>query len=307
MAKEQKKAAARNPAEDMHRPAVPAVRDPRSAVAVGGGGTPPSAALKDEDSGLGLSNRREDVVLPIMSVLQPLSPYCLDGDEKQIKGARAGMILLKNEMDPLIEGKEGLMVQPILMYLEWQRWVPRDAGGGLVDRWTVPDGESSEKHRPKEARLYVTEGKKGKKKQRWIIDGDDVFLARVFLVNVYREDGLPLAYIISLSSTGHSVGRMWETMQKKKRLPDGREANAFSCLYHMTTLSRKNDAGTWYSFNPRDIIEDGKFAGWANDAQYKAGKDLYVAFMGGAVRAGVPDDETVVSSNSGDEPDDGEV
>lgn len=93
-------------------------------------------------AGKGFENlEREDILLPRLKLLQPLSPE-VTGD----MAMEAGTILLNLSSKNL--GKE-LVITPILHYRSRIKWIPRDDGGGI-------DCSSADAKVPKDTKLYST-------------------------------------------------------------------------------------------------------------------------------------------------------
>src|SRR5262252_8802325 len=86
------------------------------------------------DAGKGLSTKAEDNIVPIITVLQPLSPQLQRSSTKYISSAMAGDIMMKNAANPIIKGESGIIFQPCYFMKEWVEWVPRTSGGGFVAR-----------------------------------------------------------------------------------------------------------------------------------------------------------------------------
>jgi hypothetical protein len=80
-------------------------------------------------AGAGTENLDESSSMPLLSILQALSPELKKKDEKYIDGASQGDIVHKGlgEIIP-----QPLTVIPISVKTMYVEWVPKDLGGGLV-------------------------------------------------------------------------------------------------------------------------------------------------------------------------------
>jgi hypothetical protein len=203
--------------------------------------------MLQEDAGKGVSTAAEDNLVPLIYILQPLSPQVMDGPAF-IEGAKPGDIWLKNASEPIVKGKDGIWFMPCYMYQRWTEWVPRDKGGGFVasydydGRDNPPPGaerDTSVKNRP---RFYFPE------------TGNECIETRYEAGFVWR-DGIPLPYVIPFKSTGHSVSRGWMTKRMNQRRKDGSIWQAWSHIYKLTTTVKRNAQGSWYIFE----IGDPKF------------------------------------------------
>lgn len=76
----------------------------------------------------------DDVSIPFMNLLQPLSPQ-VSGDTA-IDGAKPGDFL-NNVTQDIISGKTGFLFQPCFRDHCFIEWVPKDNGGGFVGRHEV--------------------------------------------------------------------------------------------------------------------------------------------------------------------------
>ena len=100
-------------------------------------GTAPPAffdQMTPEDAGAGLSTAAEDNLVPMMRILQTLSPQAKANNPDYIPGAKPGDIWLRNSDYPPISGAEGILFQPCYFSQDYVEWIPRSAGGGLVAR-----------------------------------------------------------------------------------------------------------------------------------------------------------------------------
>ena len=255
------------------------------------------AHLKEKmktDAGKGVSTSAEDSMVPRLYVLQPLSPQVLKQKQEYIKGAEAGDIWLRNASKPIV--KE-VLVQPCHFFRTWTEWVPKNddgSGGGYVgefpydatdkDRFGLPaDVKKSED--PETGRDIWSRG-----------EGQNVTEfkdTRNHACLIYMDGGVVLPYLISLSSTGHTVSRQWTFMMKSK-VVEGEIAPSWACLYKLSTVMRTKGQYNWFVLDPHDASEEGTV--WADEAQYIAGKTLAEAFEAGAKKAEAPVDIDAAAS-----------
>lgn len=207
---------------------------------------PELEAMLQADAGKGVSTASEDNLVPLIYVLQPLSPQVMGGPA-QIEGAKAGDIWLKNATDPIISGKDGIWFMPVTMYMRWTEWVPRDKGGGFVASYDytgqsrLPKGairDEKEKTRP---RFYFPD------------TGNECVETRYEAGFVWRN-GEAMPYVIPFKSTGHSISRGWMTKRSQQKRPDGSIWPAWTSLYKLTTMIRKNNLGSWYILTVGDPV-----------------------------------------------------
>ena len=242
----------------------------------------------DHDLGKGVSTDAADNLVPLVYILQPLSPQVMDGPA-HLEGAKAGDIWLKNfSGNPVISGKTGMWFQPCKMYQKWTEWVPRDRGGGFIASYDynagkLPEGavrDMEEKTRP---RFFFTET-------------DNDLVDTRYEAGLVWLDGNPYPYVIPFKSTGHAISRGWMTKRNSliKRGKISGTWAAWTHLYKLTTTTRTNKQGTWYIFNVGDPTfympgfadkpckEGMKIVGEDPSRAYAMGKALAEAFESGS-------------------------
>ena len=195
--------------------------------------------MDEAGEGLGEADA-SDFLVPLVYVLQPMSPQVLPGPA-QLDGAKAGDIWLKNSPDPIINGKEGIWFQPCHYYRKWNEWVPRDQGGGFRGSydWHGP------KNPPQGALIVEDEdGRRGFPRYRFE-NGNSCVDTR-YIVGLAWRNGTPTAHVIPFSSTGHKPARDWLTAIQNLRTPNGRPFPSYAFLYKVTTHAQTNPRGTWY-------------------------------------------------------------
>jgi hypothetical protein len=239
------------------------------------------------DAGRGVSTLASDNLVPLVYVLQPLSPQVMDGPA-HIENAHAGDIWLKNASMPIVPGKTGIWFMPSRMYLKWTEWVPRDSGGGFVSSYeytgysNLPTGAKRDEKEKSRPRFYFPE------------TGNELIETRYEAGYIWR-DGEPMPYVIPFKSTGHSVSRAWMTKRTNQKRADGTIWPAWTHLYKLTTSVKKNNYGQWYIFDVGDPLfyipgyrkpyEEGlKLVGGDYRRAYQLGKELDAAFETGQKR-----------------------
>jgi len=254
------------------------------------------------DAGKGVSTDSSDNLVPLIYVLQPLSPQVMDGAAR-IEGAAAGDIWLKNASDPIVKGKQGIYFMPAHMYMKWTEWVPREKGGGFVASYEyfgqkdLPAGAVRDKKETSRPRFYFPD------------TGNELVETRYEAGIVWRN-GEPMPYVIPFKSTGHAISRGWMTRRTSLKRADGSIWPAWTHLYRLTTSMKKNNYGSWYVFEVGDPIfyipgykrpyEEGlKLIGDDFKRAYNLGKELDLAFEQGRKRES--EEEEVSATSAADE------
>lgn len=254
-------------------------------------------AQMQKDSGRGLSQDASDNLVPLLYVLQPLSPQVIKKNPKYIQGAEAGDLWLRGMAEPIVKCDEnddesGLIFQPCHFYKEWVEWVPRKDGGGFV-------GRHAEK--PDEAVQKASDPEKPNR-QSWKLGDNDLVETRYFAGLVHMPDGARVPYIIPFSSTGHSVAKGWMFQMNQKQLPNGGgRPPMFGLLYRLTTVMRSNTEGEWFVIQVDEhLAADGtNFVQTTED--YQKGKQIFEAFDSGAKRGEDPVHDDAVHGGASDD------
>jgi hypothetical protein len=226
---------------------------------------PELAGLMAEDRGKGLSQSQEDNLVPLIYVLQALSPQVMTRNAEYIEGASPGDFWLRFAANPIHKGEEGIEVQPCFFAKDWIEWIPRSKGGGFVARHASRPAdvvETSDSQNPNKVRLVRP-------------NGNELVETRNHIVRVFTESGA-VPYVLPFSSTGHSTSRQWMFMMNNRS-----GVPSFGRRYRLTTKERTNPLGTWFGVEVKDI-------GWVSVEDYAEGKKLYEAFASGAKRAEEP-------------------
>jgi len=239
------------------------------------------AAKMDQDAGKGVSSDQADNLVPLIYVLQPLSPQIRKNSPAYIEGAQQGDILLRNAPNPIVKGEEGILFQPCYFTKDWVEWVPRDSGGGFVARHPVDPVNHDVP--PVEGAVKQIDSK-NKNKVRWTTpNGNELILTRYHVGYVFTANDM-LPYVIPMTSTGHTVSRQWMFMMNSVKTSTGKKAPTCSKLYRLRTKEKTNAMGTWYTWDVQD-------AGWVpSERQYDLGMALHEAFAHGEKETDAPID-----------------
>lgn len=255
-------------------------KDNKGAVAVAGN----IDDMMNEDAGRGTSQDMSDNIVPLIYILQALSKQAVKGSPEYIKGAESGTIWPRGTKD-LVDGEEGILVQPVHFAKCWIEWLP-DRGGFVARHPT----------RPSEA-VQVEDPKKPDKKIWQMPSGNTVNESREHVVLVHELYEKPTPFVIPMSGSQHSASRGWMGLMNKKFTPKGDIAPSYGYLYRMRTAHRTNGKDNWHGWDITDAGEDG--AEMRVDALGPEGVEAYMAarkinkqFSSGALRADDGADET---------------
>lgn len=276
---------------------VPATGKPQELVTASDDMEALLTRAKSEPGG-GLSKDQSDNLVPLIYLLQPLSPQVMKGDAARIDGAEAGDIWLRNSEPPIISGDDGMLFQPCYFWKDIVEWIP-DRGGfvgrhdisclpnvSLNKGWTgtLSDvKEVTDEDEPNAFPRYVRSS-----------NNNEVVETRYFAGYVYPEGGLPQPFIIPLASTGHSFGKQWMFLQNAQVLPDGTPCDkSWVFLYRLKTTMKTNKKGSWYTYT---VMKERMVKGLD---EYERGSTLNKAFVSGEKR---PDDDQMDRGSTGTGP-----
>jgi hypothetical protein len=226
--------------------------------------------LTKTDAGMGVSFKQEDQLIPLIYVLQTNSPAVDKRGDNYIDGAEAGDFWLRNAIEPIKSGEEGIVVQPCEMMRTWIEWLPNRQG--FVARHDKPPVDmETRKERDDSGRekVVLVRGENG----NIIQDTREFFLI---------VDGQP--FVLPCSGTKHTFARAWNSFYMQFRHPQTNEVMpSFSRKYRLTTVPASNAIGKWFGLKFQD-------EGYVQSkAEYDAGKSLCLAVRKGEKRAETPD------------------
>lgn len=229
-------------------------------------------------AGEGVSTASEDNLIPLVSVLQDMSPQVKQRDPSYVPGAVPGSIILKN-LGMVWPGDKGFLFQPCAFSKDWVGWRPRLQGGGYVTRFPErPEGarDAPDPENPKRRRTVIQH------------EGETLELVETryhvgFILPEMGDQSPPIAVIIPFSSTGHTVSRGWMARMAQVRLGNGQLAPSRARKYRLTTTAKRNVSGEWFVIKVDD-------AGWVTLDQFRMGGALHDAYVAGDRRPDVPDD-----------------
>lgn len=249
--------------------AVPTPKNPGTVAGytVGGVGT----GFEDFD--------QNDLVVPLMYILQKGSPQVEEGNPKQIKDnplAKAGTIW-NTATGKLYDGKTGIVVIPVHRVRSFIEWIPKDEGGGLVNVFRPEDAEVQE--------VFKKLGRDKKYGKLKIGDGNDlVETFTVFCIQVL-PDGTTEQVVIPMASSQIGMYQKWMTSAKTVKV-DGATPPMFSHRYRLTTFFFSKKDNTWFKWDAKFDGADAEAARLAdNDPLFQQAKEFRAMLMAGRARA----------------------
>ena len=185
--------------------------------------------LEDTDSG--------DYAIPFVRVLQSGSPQLKKNHAKYIEGASQGM-LFNTVSSAVYDGDEGILVIPCAYTKKYIEWVPRDAGGGIVNSEHTVD--------------ILKSATQNEKKKYLLANGNEVQETAQYFAIIVNNEEEPEEALLSFTSSQLSFSRRWNSMLKTSRVKNSAGdmvlAPMFANVYRIKTVEQSNDLGSWYGF-----------------------------------------------------------
>ncbi len=230
-----------------------------------------------EDMSGGFENvTSKDFKIPIVRVLQAMSPEVDEDNPKYVEGSKAGS-LYNISTKEAFDGKEGIWVIPCAYHKKWVEFVPRDLGGGYVDEYEPND-------------LIVKKSVKADKGTNKIIKetGNTLTETGYFpCLQVNLEDGTYDEIVITVSSSAWNFAKDWLNVMRKKTIINPKTGRPFpnppafwSHMYRVGSKTVKNPQFSWKQFC---LLED-KILTNDDVELYMAGKEFNR--ISGAVKFG---------------------
>lgn len=182
---------------------------------------------------------KDDVSIPFLIVLQPLSPQIQPGNAVYLEGAKAGQIL-NTVTGALVDH---IMVVPCDYKRSFIEWVPRAKGGGFRGEHGL------EMEKTFNEKINRETGKAP------LDNGNDLVDTRSFFVltSDMTEEGTPSVApaMISMASTQVKVAKNWMNLILNYVPPGQKPGGRFppwAAIYKLSTVLNKNEKGSWYGW-----------------------------------------------------------
>jgi len=221
----------------------------------------------------------EDYALPILRILQKMSPQVDENEEGHVEGAKAGMFF-NTVTNEAYDGD--LTVVPVLFRKELVEWVPRDAGGGFVAVYDINDPIKDVAVPKEEGSLHMTLPESGN-------DLVDTYNQYVICV---EEGGSRFPALISMTSTQVKKAKQWNSLISQQSLVHKGKLISnpprWAFLYKLATIGESNDYGSFYNFNVTIVKdENGKPVETLHEdsALFTTASSLYEALKKGEAKA----------------------
>lgn len=226
-----------------------------------------------KDAGKGLSTNMADNIVPLVYVLQAQSPQALKRNPKYIEGAEAGMLWLRNNADPLVDGEEGFLFQPCYFWSGFIEWQP-NRGGFVARHDTKPSGVV----------MKEVKGDDGKTSKKMVTPAGNILVESKEYAGLILGRGAPMGYVLPMSGSNLSVAKEIMTRLNAKLDDDGDKLPLWWTVLRIKSKFRQKDENSWFSFDFEEAREI------QSEEEYAQGQRLHDAFYSGAKRAEDADD-----------------
>ena len=191
----------------------------------------------EADADKGTQNiTQEDLALPFLKVLMPLSPEVNKRDGKYVEGAEPGMIF-NSVTKELYDGAKGINVLPCHYLKQYVEWQDRGMSTGAPVAIHKADSDIMSK---------VTRDKFNKDR---LANGNYIETTANHFVFLLGDN--PSTALISMKSTSLSVSRKWLTTMMGLKLQGEKglfTPPTYSHIYNLKTVQMTNDKGTWFGW-----------------------------------------------------------
>jgi hypothetical protein len=182
---------------------------------------------------------KDDVSIPFLVVLQPLSPQVQPGQPSYIEGAKAGQIL------QTVTGEvfDHVMVVPCDYKRSFIEWVPRNKGGGFRGEHGL------EAEKTFNEKINRETGKAKLENENDLVDTRSFFV----LTSAMTEEGTQTVSpaMVAMASTQVKVAKNWMNLILNYVPPGQKPGGRFppwAAIYKLSTAMQKNEKGIWYVF-----------------------------------------------------------
>jgi hypothetical protein len=222
------------------------------------------AAMLQDYAGAGISDKIEDSLIPVVSILQDNSGEVKRMHERRVDGAEAGMIIIRS-LRKTYMGDAGLFVQPVGFAHTYVEWSGEPGEGLPVAQYAITDipADAVSVPDPQNPSKFILRRKS---------NGNRLVDTRTHFAHILIPGEAPVPVTIPMSGSNHSTSRMWTNLMKQLTF-QGRIAPSFFGRYHLTTKFRKRGASqSWFSY---EIATAGLIA---NKELLLAGRDAFETF-----------------------------
>ena len=229
----------------------------------------------------------EDMQIPFLRILQPLSPQLIKNDPKFIKGASAGDIF-NTVTGQFWEAEEGINVLPCAYTTKLLEFQLRENGGGFMGELEPnnPDVRKTERVGSSEM----------------LPNGNELVRSAQFLVLAYDDNGMTTQMICDMKKTQMKVAKQWNTRRAGLKIMHPTKGlfnpPMWSTPWKLTSIQESNDKGSWFNYQLGGLEMESVPMQALQEA-----RDLYNSYRAGEIKMSTGEEsQTTTSSDDTDVP-----
>ncbi len=210
----------------------------------------------------------EDMQIPFLRLLQPLSPQLIKTDAKFIKGASAGDIFntVTGEFWDAEDGVSVLMCAYTTKFLEFQL---RETGGGFMGELDANNPDIRKTQRVGANELLP--------------NGNELVRSAQFLVLAYDENGMTTQMICDMKKTQMKVAKQWNTRRAGLKIMHPTKGlfnpPMWAVPWKLTSTQESNDKGSWFNYQVQQLEMESVPMPALQEA-----RDLYTSYRAGEIK-----------------------
>lgn len=217
----------------------------------------------------------DDMQIPFLRILQPLSPQLLKTDPKFIKGASAGDIFntVTGQYWEADTGLTVLMCAYTTKFLEFQL---RLSGGGFMGELSADDPDIRKTEREGSIEMLPS--------------GNELVRSAQFLVLGVEDTGATTQMICDMKKTQMKIAKQWNTRRAGLKIMHPQKGMfnppMWAVPWKLTTVQESNDKGSWFNYAVAQEEMDS-----VNPEAIKESRDLYNSFRAGEIKTGTGEEK----------------
>ena len=226
----------------------------------------------------------EDMQIPFLRILQPLSPQLLKTDPKFIKGASAGD-LFNTVTGDYWEADSGVKVLVCAFQTKFLEFGLRESGGGFMGELdpNSPDIRQTTRNGANEM----------------LPSGNELVRSAQYLVLAYDADGMTSQLVCDMKKTQMKVSKQWNTRRNGLKVMHPTKGlfnpPTWATPWTLTTVPESNDKGSWFNF----AVTQGDMTEVPMDVLQEA-KQMYQDFKAGDIKTSAATSDEMRSANPSD-------